>query len=59
MSLGGKAGSNDQGRAVALRDADDVFQAARPDLFERQRRLMDDWAAYLAEERGQVVAMRR
>ena len=32
---------------------------ARSDLFERRRRLMDDWAAYLAEERGQVISMRR
>ena len=32
---------------------------ARSDLFERRRRLMDDWAAYLAGERGQVIAMRR
>ena len=28
---------------------------ARSDLFERRRRLMDDWAAYLNGERGQVV----
>ena len=27
---------------------------ARSDLFERRRRLMDDWAAYLDGERGQV-----
>ena len=32
---------------------------ARSDLFERRRRLMDDWAAYLDEERGQVVQLRR
>ncbi len=32
---------------------------ARSDLFERRRRLMDEWAAYLAGERGQVIAMRR
>ena len=32
---------------------------ARSDLFERRRRLMDDWAAYLDEERGQVVQQRR
>ena len=32
---------------------------ARSDLFERRRRLMDDWAAYLANERGVVVALRR
>ncbi len=25
---------------------------ARPDLFERRRRLMDDWASYLETERG-------
>ena len=25
---------------------------ARSDLFERRRRLMDDWAAYLDQERG-------
>ena len=34
---------------------------ARSDLFERRRRLMDDWAAYLAGargQRGQVVALR-
>ncbi len=29
---------------------------ARSDLFERRRRLMDDWAAYLDEERGHAVA---
>ena len=32
---------------------------ARSDLFEHRRRLMDDWAAYLREERGQVVPLRR
>ena len=32
---------------------------ARSDLFERRRRLMDDWAAYLSEEHGQVVTLRR
>ena len=32
---------------------------ARSDLFDRRRRLMDDWAAYLAGERGKVVSMRR
>ncbi len=32
---------------------------ARSDLFERRRRLMEDWAAYLGEERGQVVPLRR
>ena len=32
---------------------------ARSDLFERRRRLMDDWAVYLSGERGQVVALRR
>ncbi len=31
---------------------------ARSDLFERRRRLMNDWAAYLAGARGQVVAFR-
>ena len=31
---------------------------ARSDLFERRRRLMDDWAAYLDGERGQVVTLR-
>ena len=31
---------------------------ARSDLFERRRRLMDDWAAYLAGASGQVVAFR-
>ena len=29
---------------------------ARSDLFERRRRLMDDWAAYLREAGGHVVA---
>ena len=29
-----------------------------PDLFERRRHLMDDWAEYLAEKRGQVVSLR-
>ena len=32
---------------------------ARSDLFVRRRRLMDDWAAYLQEVRGQVVPLRR
>ena len=32
---------------------------ARSDLFERRRRLMDDWAAYLDGENGQVVPQRR
>ncbi len=32
---------------------------ARSDLFERRRRLMDEWATYLAGERGQVVQLRR
>ena len=27
---------------------------ARSDLFERRRRLMDEWAAYLEERRSQV-----
>ena len=31
---------------------------ARSDLFERRRRLMNDWEAYLAGARGQVVAFR-
>ena len=31
---------------------------ARSDLFERRRHLMDDWATYLAETRGQVVPLR-
>ena len=29
-----------------------VEAAYRSDLFERRRRLMDDWATYLAEQRG-------
>ena len=32
---------------------------ARSDPFKRRRRLMDDWAAYLGDERGQVVPLRR
>ena len=32
---------------------------ARSDLFERRRKLMDDWAAYLDAEGGQVVPMVR
>ena len=32
---------------------------ARSDLFERRRVLMNDWAAYLGDERGQVVTLRR
>ena len=32
---------------------------ARSDLFERRRHLMADWGAYLAEERGQVLQLRR
>ena len=31
---------------------------ARSDLFERRRLLMDDWAAYLDDRCGQVVALR-
>ena len=31
----------------------------RSDLFERRRALMNDWAEYLVEERGQVVTLRR
>ena len=32
---------------------------ARSDSFERRRHLMNDWAAYLDETRGQVMALRR
>ena len=32
---------------------------ARSDLFERRRRLMDDWANYLNGTRGQVIPLRR
>ena len=32
---------------------------SRSDLFERRRRLMDEWAAYLDGENGQVVPQRR
>ena len=32
---------------------------ARSDLSERRRILMDDWATYLGEERGQAVTLRR
>ena len=32
---------------------------ARSDLFERRRRLMDDWAANLEEPRSQVPATER
>ena len=32
---------------------------ARSDLFDRRRQLMDDWAAYLSGERGQVVPLHR
>ena len=32
---------------------------ARSDLFARRRHLMDDWGAYLGEERGQVIPLRR
>ena len=32
---------------------------ARSDLFERRRRLMDDWGAYVGDVRGQVVPLRR
>ena len=32
---------------------------ARSDLFERRRRLMDDWAAYLNGERVQAVTPHR
>ena len=30
---------------------------ARSDLFERRRRLMDEWSEYLAGERGQMVSL--
>ena len=32
---------------------------ARSDLFERRRRLMEDWAAFLSRECGQVIPLRR
>ena len=32
---------------------------ARSDLFERRRRLMDDWADYLKTPRGQMVTLGR
>ncbi len=32
---------------------------ARSDLIERRRRLMDDWAVYLNQKGGKVVAMVR
>ena len=32
---------------------------ARSDLFERRRRLMDDWVTYLSGERGQMVPLHR
>ena len=32
---------------------------ARSDLFERRRRLMDDWAAYLAGKRREAESSRR
>ena len=32
---------------------------ARSDLFTRRRGLMDDWDAYLGEERGRVTPLRR
>ena len=43
--------------AHAVRDQTEAAYA-RSDLFERRRHLMDDWAAYLAETRGQVVPLR-
>ena len=44
--------------AHAVKDQTEAAYA-RSDLFERRRTLMDDWGAYLAEERGQVVRLRR
>ena len=32
---------------------------ARSDLFDRRRRLMDDWAAYLDRQRTKVVSIHR
>ena len=32
---------------------------SRSDLFERRRRQVDDWAAYLDKERRQTVSLRR
>ena len=32
---------------------------ARSDLFERRRRLMDDWAAYLNGDRAEIIPRRR
>ena len=45
--------------AHTVRDAT-VAAYARSDLFERRRRLMDDWGGYLSGgKRGQVVPLRR
>ena len=46
--------------ALAHQVKDKVEAAyARSKLFERRRRLMADWAAYLAGERGPVISLRR
>ena len=42
--------------AHTIRDQTEAAYA-RSDLFERRRRLMDDWASYLAEARGEVVKL--
>ena len=36
----------------------DAFERILASLYER-RHLMDEWAAYLAGERGQVIPLRR
>ena len=44
-----------QGKSTSPR----TWTYARSDLFDRHRRLMTDWAAYLDGARGQVVPLRR
>ena len=41
--------------AHAVKDQTEAAYA-RSDLFERRRQLMDDWGAYLTEERGRAVS---
>ena len=56
----GAVGGRPAGRALAHVVQNRVEAAcARSDLFERRRLLINDWAEYLGEERGQVVTLRR
>ena len=52
----GRAHPNEVVEAALAHTVQNPIKAAyaRSDLFERRRRLMDDWAAYLSGAHGQV-----